>query len=91
MDSRHTDQRHPLRLAANSASPLLLIAHLDAVRPPTHGRERFFTDRVPGFLTGAYKSPEDLDKEDWRRTLPRFQGEAFKDVCHLVIYNEDEV
>jgi len=38
------------------------------------------TDSVLGFLTGAYKSPEDLDEDDWRRHLPRFQGDAFKEV-----------
>jgi aryl-alcohol dehydrogenase-like predicted oxidoreductase len=30
-----------------------------------------------GFLTGQIKSPEDLDQDDWRRSSPRFQGEAF--------------
>jgi aryl-alcohol dehydrogenase-like predicted oxidoreductase len=30
-----------------------------------------------GFLTGQIRSPEDLDENDWRRTNPRFQGEAF--------------
>jgi len=30
-----------------------------------------------GFLTGQIKSIDDLDKDDWRRTSPRFQGDAF--------------
>lgn len=30
-----------------------------------------------GFLTGEIKSPDDFDADDWRRTNPRFQGEAF--------------
>ena len=30
-----------------------------------------------GFLTGQIKRFEDLDKDDWRRTNPRFQGENF--------------
>jgi len=38
------------------------------------------TDEVSGFLTGAYKSRDDFAKDDWRRTLPRFQGEAFQEV-----------
>jgi len=38
------------------------------------------TDEVSGFLTGAYKSRDDFAEDDWRRTLPRFQGEAFKEV-----------
>jgi len=31
-----------------------------------------------GFLTGKYKSIDDLDADDWRRTNPRFQGENFQ-------------
>jgi aryl-alcohol dehydrogenase-like predicted oxidoreductase len=30
-----------------------------------------------GFLTGAISKPSDLEEKDWRRTNPRFQGEAF--------------
>src|SRR6185312_16912150 len=29
-----------------------------------------------GFLTGQIKTFEDLDKDDFRRTSPRFQGES---------------
>jgi aryl-alcohol dehydrogenase-like predicted oxidoreductase len=31
-----------------------------------------------GFLTGVIRKPDDLDPSDWRRTNPRFQGEAFE-------------
>lgn len=31
-----------------------------------------------GFLTGTVRSPDDLGPEDFRRGLPRFQGEAFQ-------------
>lgn len=37
-----------------------------------------------GFLTGAYKSIDDFDADDTRRTNPRFQGEAFKENLKLV-------
>jgi len=37
-----------------------------------------------GFLTGQIKSLEDLDKDDWRRTSPRFQGAAFDNNLGLV-------
>jgi aryl-alcohol dehydrogenase-like predicted oxidoreductase len=30
-----------------------------------------------GFLTGAIKTPEDFDADDYRRNSPRFQGENF--------------
>ncbi|MHC4377557.1 MAG: aldo/keto reductase [Planctomycetota bacterium] len=31
-----------------------------------------------GFLTGAIKKAEELDADDWRRTNPRFEGDAFE-------------
>jgi aryl-alcohol dehydrogenase-like predicted oxidoreductase len=37
-----------------------------------------------GFLTGAFKSPEDFEPDDWRRTSPRFQGENFQHNLELV-------
>lgn len=37
-----------------------------------------------GFLTGAFKSPEDFAPDDYRRTSPRFQGENFTRNLKLV-------
>ena len=37
-----------------------------------------------GFLTGAFKTPEDFETGDFRRTSPRFQGENFKRNLALV-------
>jgi aryl-alcohol dehydrogenase-like predicted oxidoreductase len=37
-----------------------------------------------GFLTGRFRSVEDLAPEDWRRNHPRFQGENFKRNLELV-------
>jgi aryl-alcohol dehydrogenase-like predicted oxidoreductase len=37
-----------------------------------------------GFLTGRFKSAEDLGPEDWRRNSPRFQGENFTRNLQLV-------
>ena len=37
-----------------------------------------------GFLTGALKSPDDFDADDYRRTNPRFQGENFAKNLALV-------
>jgi aryl-alcohol dehydrogenase-like predicted oxidoreductase len=37
-----------------------------------------------GFLTGAYKKPEDFEEGDFRRYNPRFQGEAFNKNLELV-------
>jgi aryl-alcohol dehydrogenase-like predicted oxidoreductase len=37
-----------------------------------------------GFLTGAVRSPADFAEDDWRRTHPRFTGEAFAANLRLV-------
>jgi aryl-alcohol dehydrogenase-like predicted oxidoreductase len=37
-----------------------------------------------GFLTGAITSPDDFAEDDWRRTNPRFTGEAFTANLRLV-------
>jgi aryl-alcohol dehydrogenase-like predicted oxidoreductase len=37
-----------------------------------------------GFLSGAIKSPDDLDENAWRRSNPRFQGENFQKNLELV-------
>jgi aryl-alcohol dehydrogenase-like predicted oxidoreductase len=37
-----------------------------------------------GFLTGAFKTPEDFDADDIRRNQPRFQGENFRRNLELV-------
>ena len=37
-----------------------------------------------GFLTGAFKSPNDFAPDDYRRVSPRFQGENFKRNLGLV-------
>jgi aryl-alcohol dehydrogenase-like predicted oxidoreductase len=37
-----------------------------------------------GFLTGAFKSPDDFDADDYRRVSPRFQGENFTRNLELV-------
>jgi aryl-alcohol dehydrogenase-like predicted oxidoreductase len=36
-----------------------------------------------GFLTGRIRSVDDLAEDDWRRTNPRFQGEAFEENLRL--------
>ncbi len=37
-----------------------------------------------GFLTGAIRTPDDFGPDDYRRTLPRFQGENFQRNLELV-------
>ena len=37
-----------------------------------------------GFLTGAIRSPEDFEEDDYRKQAPRFQGENFEKNLRLV-------
>ena len=37
-----------------------------------------------GFLTGRFRTPDDLGPDDWRRNNPRFQGENFQRNLRLV-------
>ena len=37
-----------------------------------------------GFLTGTFRTPDDLPAGDWRRTNPRFQGQNFEHNLALV-------
>src|SRR6266436_2907786 len=37
-----------------------------------------------GFLTGRFKTIDDLSADDWRRSAPRFQGENFRKNLELV-------
>lgn len=41
-----------------------------------------------GFLTGRYRSIDDLDADDWRRNNPRFQGDNFSKNLDLVSHVE---
>ena len=36
-----------------------------------------------GFLTGRFKTQDDIPQDDWRRHHPRFEGENFKRNLHL--------
>jgi aryl-alcohol dehydrogenase-like predicted oxidoreductase len=42
-----------------------------------------------GFLTGAIRSPEDFEEDDYRRRTPRFQGENFQKNLDLVAQIEE--
>lgn len=37
-----------------------------------------------GFLSGQFRKPEDFPANDFRRTLPKFQGEQFQKNLHLL-------
>src|SRR3954452_8760483 len=42
-----------------------------------------------GFLSGRFKSPDELDQDDFRRTGPRFQGESLQVNLRLVTKVEE--
>ena len=59
----------------------------DAILPTTRALGIGFVPYRPrgrGFLTGRFRSPEDLPADDYRRHSPRFQGENFQKNLDLV-------
>ncbi|KAF9510791.1 hypothetical protein BS47DRAFT_1347518 [Hydnum rufescens UP504] len=42
-----------------------------------------------GFTTGRYRSLDDLDKDDWRRGLPRYSAENFPRIVEVVDYLQE--
>ena len=42
-----------------------------------------------GFLSGRFKSPDELDEDDFRRSGPRFQGESLQANLRLVAKVEE--
>jgi aryl-alcohol dehydrogenase-like predicted oxidoreductase len=70
---------HPLT-AAQSEYSLWTRDHEDEVLPTLRELGIGFVPYSPlgrGFLTGQIRSLDDLSEDDWRRSNPRFQGEAF--------------
>jgi len=77
---------HPIT-ALQSEYSLWSRDHEDEVIPACRELGIGFVAYSPlgrGFLTGRFKSPDDLDPDDWRRHSPRFQGENFKKNLELV-------
>jgi aryl-alcohol dehydrogenase-like predicted oxidoreductase len=59
----------------------------DQILPPVRGLGIGFVAYSPlgcGFLTGQIRRVEDLAPDDWRRNMPRFQGENFQRNLDLV-------
>jgi len=59
----------------------------DAILPTCRELQIAFVAYSPlgrGFLTGRWRKPEDLPENDWRRNMPRFQGENFRQNMKLV-------
>jgi len=59
----------------------------DEILPAARELEIGFVAYSPlgrGFLTGRFKTPEDLPADDWRRSNPRFQGANFQKNLDLV-------
>ncbi|MFH6992447.1 aldo/keto reductase [Flavobacterium sp. FlaQc-48] len=84
---RRAHQIHPLTavqteysLFERSVEELLILDTLDQL-------EIGFVAYSPlgrGFISGAIKSPDDFAADDFRRSLPRFQGEQFEKNIQLV-------
>ena len=77
----------PLTAVQNEYSLFERAAEMDGVYATTNELGIGLVAYSPlgrGFLTGQIKSPDDFDKDDFRRSIPRFQGEQFYKNIELV-------
>ncbi len=82
---RRAHSTHPLT-AVQSEYSLWTRDPEDEVLPTLRELDIGFVPYSPlgrGFLTGQIRSIDDLSEDDWRRTNPRFQGEAFEENLRL--------
>ena len=82
---RRAHATHPLT-AVQSEYSLWTRDPEDEVLPTLRELRIGFVPYSPlgrGFLTGQIRSVDDLPEDDWRRTNPRFQGEAFTENLRL--------
>jgi aryl-alcohol dehydrogenase-like predicted oxidoreductase len=82
---RRAHATHPLT-AVQSEYSLWTRDPEDEVLPTLRELDIGFVPYSPlgrGFLTGRIRSIDDLAEDDWRRTNPRFQGEAFEENLRL--------
>jgi aryl-alcohol dehydrogenase-like predicted oxidoreductase len=82
---RRAHQTHPLT-AVQSEYSLWTRDPEDEVLPTVRELGIGFVAYSPlgrGFLTGAIRSLDDLDEDDWRRSNPRFQEEALAENLRL--------
>ncbi len=83
---RRAQEVHPIAALQTEYSPWSLDVEED-ILPTCRELGIAFVAYSPlgrGFLTGQIKKFEDLAEDDWRRNMPRFQGENFDKNLKLV-------
>lgn len=88
---RRAHEVHPIAALQTEYSPWSLDVE-DDILPTCRELGIAFVAYSPlgrGFLTGQIKKFEDLAEDDWRRNMPRFQGENFDKNLELIRVIED--
>ncbi len=80
---------HPIAALQIEYSPFMLDTEREPLKLIQAARELgvtvvTYSPLGRGLLTGQIKSIDDLEADDFRRSIPRFQGENFKKILGLV-------
>ncbi|MDQ1095377.1 MULTISPECIES: aldo/keto reductase [Chryseobacterium] len=84
---RRANKTYPITAVQNEYSLFERSAEEDGVYQATRELGIGMVAYSPlgrGFLTGQIKTPDDFDADDFRRSIPRFQGEQFYKNIELV-------
>ncbi|KAG7085847.1 Aldo-keto reductase str7, variant 2 [Marasmius oreades] len=88
-DLRRAHAIHPISAIQMEYSPLFLDIESEELNILKTARELGVTVVAygplgRGLITGQFRSPEDFDPDDTRRTIPKFQAENFPKILELV-------
>ncbi|KIK64240.1 hypothetical protein GYMLUDRAFT_40526 [Collybiopsis luxurians FD-317 M1] len=88
-DLRRAHAVHPIAALQIEYSPLVLDIESDTTNLLKTARELgvtivAYSPLARGLITGQYKSPDDFEKDDFRRTIPKYQTENFPKILNVV-------
>ncbi|KAJ8091804.1 Aldo-keto reductase str7 [Marasmius tenuissimus] len=88
-DLRRAHAVHPISAIQFEFSPLVLFIEDEKIAILKTARELGITivaysPLARGLITGQYKSPDDFEADDFRRTVPKYSAENFPKILDLV-------
>ncbi|KAF5378942.1 hypothetical protein D9757_008712 [Collybiopsis confluens] len=88
-DLRRAHAVHPISALQVEYSPLVLDIESEQTKLLKTARELgvtivAYSPLARGLITGQYKSPDDFEKDDFRRTIPKYQAENFPKILDVV-------
>jgi aryl-alcohol dehydrogenase-like predicted oxidoreductase len=88
-DLRRAHAVHPISAIQVEFSPLVLDIESSETELLKTARELgvtivAYSPLARGLITGQYKSPDDFEEDDFRRTIPKYQAENFPKILDVV-------